>query len=99
MVEKKIQETLNNLHGTHDFVSKKFWNMEDKYSMEDIEKIQRGISNIKCSFLKFLYDRCYLINLVGLYHGINSKIIEYHDNHSNGLQSTKNALQNIYSVD
>ena len=39
MVENKIQETLNNLHGTHDFVSKICWSMEDKYSMEDIEKI------------------------------------------------------------
>ena len=39
MNEKKIQEVVKTLHGTHALVSKICWSMEDKYSMEDIEKI------------------------------------------------------------
>ena len=38
--------------------------------MEDIEKIKKEISNMKGNFLNLIFDRDYLIELVGLYHGI-----------------------------
>ena len=47
MDENKIQEALNTLHGTHALVLKICWSMEEKYSMDDVEKIQKAISNIK----------------------------------------------------
>ena len=93
MDEKKIQEALNTLHGRHDLVSKNCWSMEDKYSMEDIEKIQKEIFDIKGNLLNLISDRDYLIELVGLYHGLNLKNVEDHDKLSNELDSTQNALQ------
>ena len=47
MDHNNIQDSLNTLHGTHALVSKICWSMEEKYSMEDIEKIEKAISNIK----------------------------------------------------
>ena len=94
MDENKIQEALNILHGTHDLVSKKFWSMEEKYSMEDIEKIQKAISNIKGNFFNVLSNRDYLIELVHLYHGLTLNNVEDNDKLSNELEFTENALQN-----
>ena len=45
--------------------------------MEVIEKIQKEISNIKWNLLNFLSDRDYLIELVGLYHGLILNNVEY----------------------
>ena len=67
--------------------------MEEKYSLEDIEKIQKEISDIKGNLLKLLSDRYYLIEIVGLYHGITFKNVEDNYNLSNNLESTQNALQ------
>ena len=93
MDEKKIQEAINTLHRTHYLVSKKIWRMEEKYSMEDIEKIQKAISNIKGKFLNVLSNRDYLIELVRLYHGLTLNNVEDNDKLSNELESTENALQ------
>ena len=76
MDEKKIQEALNTLHGTHALVSKICWSMEEKYSMEDIEKIQKAISDIKGNILNLLSGRDYLIELVHLYCGLTLKKVE-----------------------
>ena len=70
MDENKIQEALNTLHVTHDFVSKICWSMEEKHSMDSIEKIQKEISDIKGNILNLIYNRDYLIDIVGFYHGI-----------------------------
>ena len=43
--------------------------------------------------LNFLFDRDYLIELVGLYHGLTFKNVENNYNLSNELDSTQNALQ------
>ena len=51
MDESKIQEALKTLHGTHALVSKICWSMEDKYSIEDIEKIQNKYPMLKVIFL------------------------------------------------
>ena len=61
--------------------------------MEDIKKIQKEISDIKGNLLKLLSDRYYLIEIVGLYHGLTLKNLEDNYNISNELGSTQNALQ------
>ena len=68
MDEQKIQEALKILHGKHALVSRICWIMEETYSMEDMEKIQKAISNTKCNILSFLFDRSYLIGLVEMLH-------------------------------
>ena len=93
MDEKKNQEALNTLHGTHALALKICWSMDEKYSMEDIEKIHKEISDIKGNILNFLSDRDYLIEIVGLYHGLTLKNVEDNYNLSNDLESTQNALQ------
>ena len=93
MDEKKIQEALKTLHATHALVSKICWSIEEKYSMEDIEKIQKAIFDIKGNLLNFLSYRYYLIKIIGLYHGLTFKNVEYNDKLSNELESTQNAFQ------
>ena len=79
MDEKNIQEALKTLHATHNSVLKICWIMEEKYSMEDIENIQKAISNTKGNILNFLSDRDYLIELVGFYHGLTLNNVEEND--------------------
>ena len=61
--------------------------------MEDIEKIQKSISNTKGNFLNLLSDRDYLTEFVGLYNGLTLKNVEDNYELSNELESTQNALQ------
>ena len=61
--------------------------------MEDIENIQKELSNIKGNILNLISDRDYLIDIVGLYHGLTLKNVEDNDKLSNELESTQNALQ------
>ena len=96
MDENKIQEALNTLHGTHALVSKICWRMEEKYSLEDIEKIQKEISDIKGNILKLISERDYLIDIVGLYHGLTLKNVEDNDKLSNELESPKMHSENLW---
>ena len=47
--------------------------MEEKSSMEDMEKIQKSISNTKGNILSFHSDRDYLLELIEMYHGMTLK--------------------------
>ena len=70
MDEQTIQEALKALHGIHVLVSKIYWNMEETSSMEDMEKIQKAISNTKGNISSLLSDINYLLELVEMYHGV-----------------------------
>ena len=64
MNEKKIQEALRILHDTQALVSNSCWratSLEDPSFLEDMEKIQRVLCNIKGNFMYFIFDRknCY----------------------------------------
>ena len=60
MNEKKSQEALSTLHDTQALVSNPCWratSLEDPSFLEDMEKIQRAMCNIKGNFMSLLFDR------------------------------------------
>ena len=62
--ECNIKEALQTLHGTHALMKNLYWNLEEKYSMEDMEKFQKVMTSIKSNFLHFLFDRDIFLELV-----------------------------------
>ena len=88
MDEKNIQEALKTLHGTHDLVSKIYWSMEEKYSMENMEKIHREMLDTKGNFFNLLSNIDYLIDIISLYHGITLKDENENGKLSKELKST-----------
>ena len=64
--------------------------------MEDIDKIQKAIFDIKGNLLNLLFDRDYLIELVGLYHGLTLKNVEDNDKLSTELESPKMHSENLW---
>ena len=73
MSECKIKEALHTLRETHAFMTNICWKLEEKYSMEDMEKFQKARTRIKGNFLHFLSDRESLLELVELFHGASLK--------------------------
>ena len=69
MSECKIKEALHTLHGTHALMTNHCWKLEDKYSMEDMEKFQKSMTSIKGNFLHFLSDRDSFLELVDFLYG------------------------------
>ena len=70
MNEKKIQEALRILHDTQAFVSNSCWrdtSLEEPSFLEDMEKIQRAMCNIKGNFMYLLFDRKNSLILVNGY--------------------------------
>ena len=64
--EKKIQEALSILHDTQALVSNSCWratSLEEPSFLEDMEKIQRAMCNIKGNFMSFIFDRKNFIEL------------------------------------
>ena len=53
--------------------------MEETSFIEDMEKIQKAISNTKGNILSFLSDRDYLLELVEMYRGMTLKYEEEND--------------------
>ena len=66
MNENKIQEALSILHDTQALVSNSCWratSLEDPSFLEDMEKIQRAMCNIKGNFMSLIFDRKNVIAL------------------------------------
>ena len=60
MNEKKIQEALRIVHDTQALVSNSCWratSLEEPSFLEDMEKIQRAMCNIKGNFMCLIFDR------------------------------------------
>ena len=60
MNEKKIQEALIILHDTQALVSNSCWratSLEEPSFVEDMEKIQREMCNIKGNFMSLIFDK------------------------------------------
>ena len=66
MNEKKIQEALSILCDTQALVSNSCWratSLEEPSFLEDMEKIQREMCNIKGNFMSLLFDRKNVIEI------------------------------------
>ena len=66
MNERNIQESLSILHDTQALVSNSCWratSLGDPSFLEDMEKIQRAICNIKGNFMSLIFDRKNVIEL------------------------------------
>ena len=66
MSEMDSHEALSILHETKALVSNSCWkvsSLEDPSILEDMEKIQKELCNIKGNFMSFLFDRNHLIEL------------------------------------
>ena len=71
MNEINIHEALRILHDTKSLVSDYFWkvsSLEEPSFLEDMEKIQREICNIKGNFMSFLFDRKNFTELIEWLH-------------------------------
>ena len=69
MNENKIQEALIILNGTQALVSNSCWratSLEDPSFLEEMDKIQREVCNIKGNFMSFLF---YIKNFIELMNG------------------------------
>ena len=62
-----------NLHGTYALMTKLCWNLEEKSSIEDIEKFQKAMTSTKGNFLQLLFDRDNLLELMELLYGASLK--------------------------
>ena len=69
MSECKIKEVLHTLHGTHTLMPNICWKLEEKTSMEDMEKFQKAMTSIKGNFIHLLSNRDSLLELVEFLHG------------------------------
>ena len=66
MNEMKIQEALSIFHDTQPLVSNSCWratSLKEPSFLEDMEKIQRAMCNIKGNFMYFIFDRKNVIEL------------------------------------
>ena len=68
------------------------WNLEDKYSIKDMEKFQNAMASTKRNFLQLLFDRDNLLELVELLYGESLKDEEYICNLTQGLLTTQDSL-------
>ena len=70
MNEKKIQEALSILHDTQSLVSNyscRATSLEEPSFLEDMEKIQRAMCNIKGNFMSFFFIEKISLRLVNGY--------------------------------
>ena len=66
MSERDIQEALIILHDTQALVSNSFWkfsSLDEPSFLEDMEKIQRAMCNIKGNFMSFIFNKKNFIEL------------------------------------
>ena len=80
MSERDIQESLKILHDTQELVSNSYWratSLEEPSFLEDMEKIQRAMFNIKGNFMSFIFDRKNVIELSEWLHESYLKNNEY----------------------
>ena len=73
MSEINIKESLHTLHGTHSLMTYLCWNLEEKYSIKDMNKFQKSMTSTKGNFIQFLYDRDRFVEIVELFHGESFK--------------------------
>ena len=73
MSECNIKEAVYTLHGTYALMKNICWKLEEKYSMEYLEKFQKAMTSTKGKFLQLLSDRDNLLELVELVHGKSMK--------------------------
>ena len=100
MSERKVKEALHTLHGTHSLMIDLCWNLEERYSMEDMEKFQKAMTSTKGNFLQLLSDRDSLLELVELLHEASLKDEEENYNLTKELLTTQLTIStsiNIFS--
>ena len=71
MNEKKIQEAISILHDTQELVSNSCWratSLEEPSFLEDMEKIQRAMCNIKGNFMSLIFYRKKFIEIIEWLH-------------------------------
>ena len=79
MNENNIQEALRILHDTQALVSNSCWratSLEDPSFLEDMEKIQRAMCNIKGNFMSFIFDINFFIELIDKLTIQNEQLLE-----------------------
>ena len=69
MSDCKIKDSLHTLHGTHALMKNICWKLEEKYSMEDMEKFQKAMISTRGNFMQLLSDRYDFLDLLDMYHG------------------------------
>ena len=82
MNENNIQEALRIIHDTQALVSNYCWratSLEEPSFLEDMEKIQRGMCNIKGNFMSFIFDRKNFIEIIEWSHESSLKSNEVID--------------------
>ena len=95
MNENKIQKTLRILHDTQALVSNSCWratSLDEPSFLEDMEKIQRAMCNIKGNFMSFIFDRKNFIELSEWLH--ESYLKNNEDNHKLTIQNEQH-LENF----
>ena len=73
MSECKIKEALHTLHRTSALMTNLCWNLEEKHSIEDMEKFQKAMIITKGNFLQLFSDRDSRLELVELLYGASLK--------------------------
>ena len=79
MDENNIQKDLHLIQDTHASVAHHFWidsSLEDQYSLESKEEMQKALSTIQGDFFQFISDIDYLFELVEMCHGVTLKDAE-----------------------
>ena len=85
MNEKKIQEARSILHDTQALVSNSCWratSLEELSFLEDMEKIQREMCNIKGNFMSFIFYIKNVIEIIEWLHESFLKNNEFIDKHT-----------------
>ena len=70
------------------------WNLEDKYSIKDMNKFQKSMTSTKGNFLQLLFDRDSFLELVELLHGSYLKDEEKNYKITQELLTTQDSLNN-----
>ena len=93
MNECKIKEALQTLHWTHALMTNIYWNLDDKYFIEYMEKFQKAMTSTKGNFLQLLSDRDNLLEIVELLYGASLKDEEEIWNITHELLTTQDSLK------
>ena len=73
MSECKIKEDLHTLNRTYALMKNICWKLEEKSSIEGIEKFHKAMTSTKGNFLQLLSDRDSMLELVDLLYGASLK--------------------------
>ena len=96
MSERNIHEALRSLHDTISLMSNSCCRhglMEETSSIENLEKVQKEMTNMKGNHFYFLYDRGHLLEILDMYHSDSFEHEEYISNLTDDLDTTHDYLK------